>query len=327
MLVLTIALTGCGADGDAEPEADDAGAEIAAARDVNLADFPRADGEKTMMDVQREAAGVNDLNLAPAGAALVAGKTDRLPFAVFDDDRRPVWGPTVLYVAESPTAPVSGPFAATSHEIDVKQQYRSKTAANDYEVFGNGFFTAMAKMPRAEKVLILAMTSVDGKVHTSTQEMELFAKSPVPEPGERPPAIDTPTIDDVEDIAKIETRVPPDDMHEVSFKDVLGKGKPVVLVMATPALCASRVCGPVVDVAAQVKAESDVDAVFIHQEIFVDNEVSKGFRKQVGQFGLPSEPFTFVIDGKGVVSSVLMGPFSTEELAAALDTAAGRSAR
>ncbi len=57
----------------------------------------------------------------------------------------------------------------------------------------------------------------------------------------------------VGDVSKIDTRIPPDDMHDVDLADVLGK-KPVVLLFATPALCQSRVCGPVVDVAEQVQA-------------------------------------------------------------------------
>ena len=69
-------------------------------------------------------------------------------------------------------------------------------------------------------------------------------------------------------------------MHDASFADVVGK-KPAILLFATPALCQSRVCGPVVDIAEQVKAERGDEAAFIHQEIFKDNDADKGFRPQV----------------------------------------------
>ena len=82
------------------------------------------------------------------------------------------------------------------------------------------------------------------------------------------------------DVEQIDTRVPPRTMHDENFADVLGK-KPVLLLFATPALCQSRVCGPVVDIAEQVKAEYDDDAAFIHMEIYNENEVEKGFRPQV----------------------------------------------
>ena len=51
-----------------------------------------------------------------------------------------------------------------------------------------------------------------------------------------------------------------------------------MLLFATPALCQSRVCGPVVDIAEQVKAGYGGDAEFIHMEIYNDNELDKGFR-------------------------------------------------
>ena len=78
---------------------------------------------------------------------------------------------------------------------------------------------------------------------------------PIPEVGDKAPVIHTPTKDEVGNISQIDTRVPPDDMHDVDFADVVGK-QPIVLEFATPALCQSRVCGPVVDVAEQVKRDN-----------------------------------------------------------------------
>ena len=100
-------------------------------------------------------------------------------------------------------------------------------------------------------------------------------------------------------------------MHQVDFADALGK-KPIVLLFATPLLCQSRVCGPVVDVAAQVKDEYRDQADFIHMEIYNDNEVNKGFRPQVGAFRLPTEPWLFTIDRKGKVAARIEGAYSAE---------------
>ena len=77
---------------------------------------------------------------------------------------------------------------------------------------------------------------------------------PAPRSGRRPRASTPRPLGEVTDISQIDTRVPPDDMHDDDLADVLGK-KPVVLLFATPALCQSRICGPVVDVAEQVKRE------------------------------------------------------------------------
>ena len=100
--------------------------------------------------------------------------------------------------------------------------------------------------------------------------------------GEKAPKIDTPTVESVGgDVKQIDTRVPPGTMHDDNFADVLGK-KPILLLFATPALCQTRVCGPVVDIAEQVKARTSGDTAFIHMEIYNDNELEKGFRPQVG---------------------------------------------
>ena len=92
-----------------------------------------------------------------------------------------------------------------------------------------------------------------------------------PRSATRRPKIHTPTAEDVGgDLTKIDTRQPPGTMHDVDFADVVGK-EPVVLLFATPALCTSRVCGPVVDIAEEVKSERPDDAAFIHMEIYEDN--------------------------------------------------------
>ena len=136
--------------------------------------------------------------------------------------------------------------------------------------------------------------------------------------------IDTPTADDVQDLSEIDTRDPHDTQHEENFADVVGE-KPVVLTFATPLLCQSRVCGPVVDVSEQVKSEYGDDVAFIHQEIFEDNDINKGLRDQVEQFGLPTEPWVYVIDADGNISSALEGAYGVTELEDAVEKVAPSS--
>ena len=147
------------------------------------------------------------------------------------------------------------------------------------------------------------------------------ADDPVPRVGDPAPRIHTPTKEDVAgDVASIDTRIPASSMHEADFADVVGK-KPVVLVFATPQLCQSRVCGPVVDIAEQVKADRGDEAEFIHMEIYRDNTIEKGFRPQVAAWRLPTEPWLFAINRKGQVVERLEGAYSADELEAALDKA------
>jgi hypothetical protein len=167
---------------------------------------------------------------------------------------------------------------------------------------------------------MVALVRLDGRL-VSTGPAPLgakFNKTPV-QVGQQAPRVHTQTLTDVGGNAKaIDTRVPPaTDMLKDDLYDVLGK-KPVVLIFATPQLCQSRVCGPVVDVAEQVKSETKADVAFIHNEIYVDNNPNKGLRPQLAAYGLETEPWIFIIDRTGKVVQRFEGALSVDELKAAV---------
>ncbi len=168
------------------------------------------------------------------------------------------------------------------------------------------------------------MVRLDGRLAAAGNAgppLVVSSKGPVPDIGDPAPKTDTPTKSEVAgDLAKIDTREPPSSMHDESFADVVGK-KPAILLFATPALCQSRVCGPVVDIAEQVKAERGDEVTWIHQEIFKDNDAGKGFRPQVLEWRLPTEPWLFAVDSKGKVAARLEGAYSAAELESAVDAA------
>ncbi|MGB1583066.1 MAG: TlpA family protein disulfide reductase [Solirubrobacterales bacterium] len=311
-------LAGCGASGDDSP--DDP---IAAAAEVNEAVFPTTDGKKTFGDLQREVRAMQDATLLPAANNFVADRENRLPFGLFDADRKPIWGPTVMYLSAGTDAPASGPYPVTPHDFDVPTEFQSETSKGDLNAVGNGFYTAMIPpAERGDKVNVLTLTETDDGFQAAATGITLAEKDPTVAPGDRVPAIDTPTLDDVDgDARKLSTRVPPADMHEISLKDALKQNKPIVLLFATPKLCASRVCGPIVDVAASVQANTGDDVIFIHNEIYKNNDLNAGNMPQVDAFGLTSEPYTFVIGADGRVVEQLQGPFVADELESALEKA------
>jgi hypothetical protein len=52
---------------------------------------------------------------------------------------------------------------------------------------------------------------------------------------------------------------------------------------------------------------------FIHQEVYVDNDVSKGLRKPLQEFNLASEPWLFVVNAKGVITARLEGSIGVQQ--------------
>lgn len=315
-IAAALALTGCG---DAEQHSGAAANTPAAAKNVNLADFPKADGKKTLQDLQREVDAKQDANLLPAANDFVAERPNRLPFGLFDADRHPVWGPTVMYLATSSDSPALGPFPAQAHTFTVPARFQSETSKADINSIGNGFYTTtIPPVKGTKKIGVLTLTKSGGGFEAAAVPVTLASRDPAVAPGEKAPAIKTPTGTTEAELDAIDTRDPHDDMHEISLDKALEQKKPIVLVFATPKLCASRVCAPVVDVAETVHHTTGADVIFIHNEIYNDNDLNKGFRKQVREFGLTSEPFTFVIGADGKVVEQLQGPYDAAELRAAI---------
>jgi hypothetical protein len=148
----------------------------------------------------------------------------------------------------------------------------------------------------------------------------------VPGVGEPAPASDTPTLATVGgDAARLTTRTPPDvTLLEHSVADSLRAGHPFVVTFATPKFCSSRTCGPVVDVVEEVAREfEDTDVRFIHVEIYEDLNPALGYNRGVKEWGLPTEPWTFVVGANGRIVERFEGPVSVHELEAAVGPLAG----
>ena len=57
----------------------------------------------------------------------------------------------------------------------------------------------------------------------------------------------------------------------MSLADVIGTGKPVAVMFATPALCQSQYCGPVLDELLDIMAPYRDKVTFVHVEIYKSN--------------------------------------------------------
>jgi hypothetical protein len=144
--------------------------------------------------------------------------------------------------------------------------------------------------------------------------------------GEKAPASDTPTTA-TDRAERITTANPPDvELLRYSVKDSVESGTPFVVAFATPAFCQTRTCGPTVDVVEAVRKRFAGSGIrFIHVEIYEDNLPGNGVNRWVREWKLPSEPWVFVVDGKGVVRDRFEGALSVGELTASVRKHLGRS--
>jgi len=312
--VLFVALVGVGC-GDDETTSSSATQPAPSA-----SDFPSAKGQ-TLDELLASTEPTTELVASPSGMVFTVGE-NRFGFGLFTVSREQVTDAEVaIYAAPGADGEAIGPVPARIESLATDSSFEAATTANDPDAAKAVYVTDIDFDKPGEWRLLAMIRQDDGKlVATRLPSVEVADDHEVPAVGDKAPSVDTPTVEEVGDVGKIDTRDPHDTMHDVNLADVLGK-QPVVLLFATPALCVSRVCGPVVDVAEQVKSERPDDAAFIHMEVYNDNDPNKGIRPQLQAYGLKTEPWLFVIDSDGKVSTRIEGAFSVEELDAALDEA------
>jgi hypothetical protein len=323
--VLAVMLTACGSAKKSDDPVDQVAAagglreRVRAASDPQPAEFPSAD-RRSLQSVA-DAIGGGKLEAALASSVFTVG-TNRLAFGVIDDQGQFVYGKTAVYVARSPGAPAKGPYVAPADVLVTEPPYRSKQAATEQDPFA-AVYAAQIPFRKPGAYSVLVATSVNGKLVAAPTQVQVSSKAadPIPEVGEMAPRVQTDTLASAKgDVSKIDTRQPPDDMHAQSFAALAGK-KPVALLFATPQLCQSRVCGPVVDIAAQMKAKYGKQIDFIHQEVYVDNDPNKGLREPLRQFRLRTEPWLFVVGRDGRITARMEGSVGVSAFEQALKTA------
>jgi hypothetical protein len=274
------------------------------ARSAQLARLTRMGGERPQ--------------LAPSVSVLAPGP-NRFGFALFDTAGEQIEAPAAVYTASPRGTEVRGPYVARLESLAVDPRFASKSTPQEHNA--KSVHVAQVRFPRRGDYVALAVARIGGRLIASRPAaVEVDGAGPVAV-GTPAPRTHTPTVADTGgDLSTIETRIPPDDMHEADFADVVGR-KPVVLTFATPQLCQSRVCAPVVDELAQLQAELGDRATFIHMEIYRDNKVEEGFRPQLAAWGLRTEPWVFAVDRSGRVAARLEGPASISEIRSAIHTA------
>lgn len=289
---------------------------VQAASTARAADFPATRGRTLQQMADLVDAGPQ-VGLA---TSVYSPGSNRLAFGVIGADGSLAFAPSAVYVAKTAAAPARGPFVATLDPLLVEPEYRSADSAAASDIFA-AIYSTTIPLPGTGTYEILVMSRDGQRLLGAPTIISVEATSPVPQVGRPAPRIATDTLASADgDLGSIETRDPSDGMHDTSLTDVLGRS-PVAVLFSTPALCESRVCGPVLDVAVQLEARYGDRVTFIHQEVFVDNRPERGFRPPLEAFGLPTEPWLFTIDADGRVAARLEGSFGIREFEAALQAA------
>ncbi len=251
------------------------------------------DGDQEIVEAIR-AAGfgdeVPDWTVINATFEVLTGPGRRLQFGLLDETRSPTQDKQVELAI------------VRTGDLEVVQ-----TASNPVfhgEGLGiRGVYAFETEIP--EPGIHYLVVAGDGHVGVAALQVIRPETSKVPQTGQPFPVVSTPTVEEPGELAKLCTRDPACSMHDVSFKAASEEARPVVLVIATPEFCQTAVCGPVVDVAEDMKADFP-DVQWIHAEVFTD--AGNTVAPIVTELQLPSEPWTFLVGSDGVLVDRFDGP-------------------
>jgi hypothetical protein len=252
-----------------------------------------------------------DVSITPGASEFVPGSV-RYPFLVIRNDARPVErGAASVWLAAGRD---EKPFTRAIARLEpIGVPGRSAPAFGDV----SRIYVAHLRVPRPGRYWLVA--EPDGAKIQAIGTLDVVARAPSPAVGALAPRSATPTLA-TESAAMLTTRRPPDlGLLRYSVAGTLAAHRPFVVTFATPKFCTSRTCGPVVDVVDAVRRRFASSPVrFIHVEVFRGNDPTRGYNRWMREWGLQSEPWTFVVGADGRVKAKFEGSVSVAELSGAV---------
>ncbi len=260
------------------------------------------------------------LRLALASSDLAVG-SNRVVFGIID----PYAGPLTDVSVQVSTffLPLTGEQEGPIETVDAVLRL--------WPVSPRGVFTAQLEFGRAgEWGIGVVGTSLDGFEQKASARVQVKEAPATPAIGSPAPRSVSKTLADVEGFEQITTDFEPDaDLYGMTIAEALDAGKPLLVVFSTPAYCQTATCGPQLGVVKELKAEYGDRMNFIHIEVYdnpheIEGDLSKAVISPTAEeWGLPSEPWTFVVDGDGVIRAKFEAFTTQDELEAALQDVAG----
>jgi hypothetical protein len=228
------------------------------------------------------------------------------------DNRLVTGGAPQVWVARDDTARAAGPFPTRWFELKAYEQTRDTSPRSPL----TGFYGAQVEFPEAGNWMVAAALDLDGGRAVGQGAVPVAAKVPAAV-GSKAMPVGTPVATTAAGRKKICTREPACPLHTISLDDALTAGRPTVVTFATPLLCSSQMCGPVVDEQMVAADKLGGKASFIHVEIYPSRNTAKPARTFL-QYGFTTEPWLLVVDRDGVIRARYEGPVTAGQIEDAL---------
>ena len=256
----------------------------------------------------------------------------RLPFVLFDFNGQSLEGADVeaeLYKLHQNGSliPVGSAEASFQDILGIERGHEHSDGSDHGHQEVRGIYI-LEGVPFTEAGIWEAHLSVSGSNVSGTERavltFQVLKQSATFVIGDTPPASLNPTASDVSDLVEITSLEPiVPELYNLTVADALEGTKPFVVIFSTPAFCTSRTCGPVLDVAIQVRQVYNDRVEFIHIEPWALDKVRNEGELELTaislEWRLPTEPWTFVIGSDNLISARWEGLLTPEELSTALD--------
>lgn len=144
-----------------------------------------------------------------------------------------------------------------------------------------------------------------------------------PAVGTKPKPLENLTFNEVTDISQITSSLQPDmDLYKISVSDAMNNGMPTIITFASPSFCRTSTCGPQIEIISSINERFGPRLNIIHIEVYEQSEMDDEGKYELKvsgfleEWGLNSEPFTFMLDKDGIIVAKFEGFVTLSELEA-----------
>jgi len=175
---------------------------------------------------------------------------------------------------------------------------------------------------------IRAALEQDGATYAGSTFVTVAERSSSVPVGQPAPLSETKTGSTEAELRQITSAGAPNQLlYEMTIAEAVQSGRPTLIAFSTPAFCTSATCGPQLDVISDLQAAYRTQVNFVHVEVW-DNpremletgDPNVGvIAPAVGEWGLITEPWTFLVDENGIVFDKFEAFTTSDELISAID--------
>jgi len=262
-------------------------------------------------------------------SSLVSVGPSRFLYSITDGNYR---------VLTSPDVDSSIDFYALERDPD--NPASSVQAAYLDTLLGRGLYRVMVDFDCAgEWGAEVHATLPDGSTATQRIGFRVHPQGTTPAIGQPAPRSDSPTASTVAELRTISTDANPfPGAFERTVAEVVTAGQPSLVFFATPAFCQTGYCGPTVNLVKSVAIDYEDDIGFVNVEPYELQMTENGLQPRLDEegqlvpvqavldYGIPIEPYLFLVDAEGNVFAKYEGVVGADELRAAIEDAIAEAA-